>query len=78
MNWQRGSFEMIQAWRAKGTAKTEMLRKWMEDPSVAHVTAEMVFSESFQESCPKFSCADCSTSSPALPGIHMSFFKSFF
>ena len=54
MNWQRGSYEMILAWRQKGQAKTELLRKWMQNPDVASITAEMVFTEQFAEPAPEF------------------------
>ena len=37
--------EMVQAWEAGGSVRKELLKKWWSNPSVATVTAEILFSE---------------------------------
>ncbi|CAE7947496.1 unnamed protein product [Symbiodinium sp. KB8] len=44
-NYQRASMEMVQAWEAGGSVRKELLKKWWSNPSVATVTAEILFSE---------------------------------
>ena len=53
LNWNRASYEMIMAWRGKGSGKVELLRKWMEDPQISAITAEILYSESYGEFVPQ-------------------------
>ena len=48
-NFNRASYEMVLAWEQKGQAKTNLLKRWMTNPDVASITAEIIMEESFEE-----------------------------
>ena len=53
LHWNTASYEMSMAWRGKGGGKVELLRKWMEDPQISAITAEILYSESYGEFVPQ-------------------------